>query len=527
MMDARVETSKQAARERRAPKPDGGADTPGEGDRRILLLELMVIVPTVAWLAWAIAHTPEGTIDLASFLFFVAAVMAVDLIPVPVWGGMQLSLSFPILIGVAMLYPPAVAGLIALLGSADPREFRREVGPLRALWNRTQMAIAIIASSAVFTSLDASFDSPWWQLIPAAGLAAICAYTTNVLLVALHGSLTYRMSVPKVLVKMHGTRPYEFILSYLGLGLFGLAIARFFLLDGYWSVVVFLAPLVFARQMYFRSQALTDRLADQNELLGEQAERLERLLQKEHATVDELLELNRMKGEFVAVVSHELRTPVTALIGYAKTLRQTEFAEDPAMRSEFLERMERQGERLLRLVENLLTTAKLESEELAISLGRVLFEDLCREVVEGLASESSRIKVNVPNDLPVLQTDRQLLGRIISNLLDNALKYSPDGTPCELGARPEGTGVAFWVRDEGIGIDPDELTRIFDRFYQVDSSTTRKFRGAGLGLSMVRDLVAHLGGRIEVESTPGAGSLFTVHLPETAPASASIRADLS
>jgi signal transduction histidine kinase len=513
-MDARADPTNQAIR------------APGEGDRRIHWLELAVVVPTLAWFAWTIWRTDHEAIPPAAFFFFIAAVMVVDLIPVPVWGGMQLSLSFPILIGVAMLYSPAVAGLIALLGSVDPREFRREVGPMRALWNRTQMAVAIIASSAVFNSL-ASLTSVWYRLIPAAALATICAYVANVLLVATHGSITYRMPIPKVLAKMHGTRPYEFILSYLGLGLFGLAIAQFFRVDGAWSVVVFLAPLVFARQMYFRSRALADRLADQNELLGEQAERLELLLEKEHATVDELRELNRMKGEFVAVVSHELRTPVTALIGYAKTLRQTEFAEDPSMRSEFLERMERQGERLLRLVENLLTTAKLESEELTISLGRVLFEDLAREVVEGLASESSRIKVNVPTDLPVLHTDRQLLGRIMSNLLDNALKYSPDGTPCELGARRDGDGVAFWVRDEGIGIDPAELTRIFDRFYQVDSSTTRKFRGAGLGLSMVRDLVGHLGGRIEVDSTPGAGSSFTVHLPETAPAVDPARGDVS
>lgn len=519
-MDARVETPNQVT------AVNQSVAAPGEGDRRILWLELAVVVPTLAWFAWAISRTGEVTIPPWAFLFFIAAVMVVDLIPVPVWGGMQLSLSFPILIGVAMLFPPAVAGLIALLGSVDPREFRREVGPMRAIWNRTQMAVAIIASSAVFHSL-ASLSSDWWRLIPAAALATICAYVANVLLVATHGSFTYRMPIPKVLTKMHGTRPYEFILSYLGLGLFGLAIAQFFRVDGPWSVVVFLAPLVFARQMYFRSRALADRLADQNELLGEQAERLERLLEKEHATVDELRELNRMKGEFVAVVSHELRTPVTALIGYAKTLRQTEFAEDPSVRTEFLERMERQGERLLRLVENLLTTAKLESDELTISLGRVLFEDLCREVVEGLASESSRIKVTVPNDLPVLYTDRQLLGRIMSNLLDNALKYSPDGTPCELGARAEGDGVAFWIRDEGIGIDRAELTRIFDRFYQVDSSTTRKFRGAGLGLSMVRDLVGHLGGRVEVDSTPGAGSSFTVHLPGTVPATPSASGDLS
>jgi signal transduction histidine kinase len=507
-VDVRTDAQNKAAAQ--------GISAPGADDRRILWLELAVIVPTIAWCAWAISRTSSDAISLPAFFFFVAAVMAVDLIPVPVWGGMQLSLSFPILIGVAMLFPPAVAGLIALLGSADPREFRREVGPMRALWNRTQMAVAIIASSAVFGSL-ASMGDRWFQIAPAAALATVCAWVTNVLLVATHGSITYRMTIPKVLAKMHGTRPYEFVLSYLGLGLFGVAIAALYRADGPWSVVVFLAPLVFARQMYFRSRALADRLADQNELLAEQAERLERLLEKEVATVDELRELNRMKGEFVAVVSHELRTPVTALIGYAKTLRQTEFAEDPGMRTEFLERMERQGERLLRLVENLLTTAKLESEELAISVGRVLFEDLIREVVEGLGTESTRVKVAVPNDLPVLHTDRELLGRIVSNLLDNALKYSPDGTPCELGARGEGSGLAFWVRDEGIGIDPTELTRIFDRFYQVDSSATRKFRGAGLGLSMVRDLVGALGGRIEVESAPGAGSSFTVHLPDTIP----------
>ena len=220
-----------------------------------------------------------------------------------------------------------------------------------------------------------------------------------------------------------------------------------------------------------------------------------------------------MKGEFVAVVSHELRTPVTALIGYAKTLRQPEFADDPLMRQEFLERMERQGDRLLRLVENLLTTSKLESDQLKVSVGRVLFEDLVREVVEGLAGEADRVFLDVPTDLPVLHTDRQLLGRVVTNVLDNALKYSPDGSPVELGARADGDEVTFWVRDHGIGITPEQERRIFERFYQADSSTTRKFRGAGLGLSMVRDLLGHLGGAIEVQSLPGTGSTFTIRLP--------------
>ena len=117
----------------------------------------------------------------------------------------------------------------------------------------------------------------------------------------------------------------------------------------------------------------------------------------------------------------------------------------------------------------------------------------------------------------MLLTDRQLLGRVVSNLLDNALKYSPEGTPCELGAAREGANLRFWVRDHGIGIEPSKVDRIFDRFYQVDSSHTRSFRGAGLGLSLVRDLLDHLGGTIEVTSVPREGSTFTVTLPARHP----------
>jgi two-component system phosphate regulon sensor histidine kinase PhoR len=224
-----------------------------------------------------------------------------------------------------------------------------------------------------------------------------------------------------------------------------------------------------------------------------------------------------MKGEFVAVVSHELRTPITAMIGYAKTLRQPQFANDEILREEFLGRMERQGNRLVGLVENLLTTSRLESDQLSISIGRVLFEDLCRETVEGLGTDVDRVVTDVPDDIPVLHTDRQLLSRVITNLLDNALKYSPEGALCELGARSQGDELVFWVRDHGIGIEPEQMGRIFERFYQVDSSSTRRFSGAGLGLSMVRDLVHHLGGTVSVESAPDQGSTFTVNMPIQAP----------
>ncbi|MEP7060360.1 MAG: ATP-binding protein, partial [Actinomycetota bacterium] len=467
--------------------------------RSLLALELGVTVPLVLWFAWEVVFR-SALRDIGwGFSFFVVCTVAVDLIPIPAWEDIELSLSFPLLIGVAMLFTPVTAGVIALIGTSDPRELQGRVGVSRAVWNRSQMAFAVLAGSFVFHQLSSqgtpAIDT-WWVLLPAALVTAITAYAINTLLVATHAAIDHHMGLREVLVKMHGNQPWEFLGSYIGLALLGAVVAVFYDRVGPWSVAVFLAPLVFARQMYFRSRVLTEQLADQNLVLQTQAARLEQLLETEHDTVDELRELNRMKGEFVAVVSHELRTPVTALIGYAKTLQRAEFSEDPALRGEFLERMERQGDRLLRLVENLLTTAKLESDELTISIGRVLFEDLCREVVEGLASEGSRAIVHVPSDLPVLHSDRQLLGRVFSNLLDNALKYSPDGSPVELGAAAHGSGVRVWVRDHGIGIDPVLQDRIFERFYQVDSSSTRRFRGAGLGLSMVRDLVDHLGGTI-------------------------------
>jgi signal transduction histidine kinase len=505
----------------RTHREDVRARDPDAARRVVSWLQFLVALPVVAWLAWGVIQAPADELRWTA-LFFTACIAVVELIPIPAWQTVELSLSFPIMVAVAMLYNPPVAGAIAWLGACDLREFRREIPLMRGIWNRSQMALSVVAGSWVF-HLFASASDSWFRLVSGALAAALVAYAINTLLVAMHAALEHDLTVPQVLIKMHGARPLEFLVSYMGLALLGAVIARFFLAEGVWSVVVFLAPLVFSRQMYFQSRLLADRLADQNELLAEQAARLEELLRKEHQTVDELRELNRMKGDFVAVVSHELRTPVTALIGYAKTLRQPEFSNDPTMREEFLERMERQGDRLLRLVENLLTTARLESQELQITVGRLLFEDLVREVVEGLGSEATRIKLEVPEDLPVIHTDRQLVGRVLSNLLDNALKYSPDGSSCELGASTELDHVRVWVTDHGIGIEPAKLDRIFDRFYQVDSSSTRRFPGAGLGLSMVRDLLDRLGGSISVVSDPGEGSTFTVQLPLAIPAPDSTR----
>jgi signal transduction histidine kinase len=253
--------------------------------------------------------------------------------------------------------------------------------------------------------------------------------------------------------------------------------------------------------------------AEQNAKLEEQAKRSERLLRAETQTVAELKRLNRLQGEFVAVASHELRTPLTSIIGYAKTLRLPQFAEDSGARDEFLGAIERQGDRLYTLVENLLTSSHMDDRILQLSVSTFSFPDLCREVLEGLGAKGQRIRRNLALDLPTLLSDRQYVAQILQNLLANALKFSPSDADCEIGARWSGGSMTFWVRDRGIGIPEAEIGRIFDRFYQVDSSSTRAYGGIGLGLSLVKNLVETLGGTIEVTSVRGEGSTFNVTLP--------------
>ncbi len=255
------------------------------------------------------------------------------------------------------------------------------------------------------------------------------------------------------------------------------------------------------------------RVRRQNDLLEEQARRLEVLLAREQQTVAELRRLNQMQSDFVAVASHELRTPLTTILGYAKTLQRPEFERDPVARREFLSAMERQGDRLLRLVANVLSAAQVENRDAALEVRTFAFGELAQEVREGFHDSRSRIHLAVSPDLPLIETDRDRTVEILANLVDNALKYSAQDSPVEVGAAAAGGRLRFWVADHGVGIDPADLGRIFDRFYQSDQSSTRRYGGVGLGLHLVRQLAETLGGMVEVDSSPGVGSTFTVTLP--------------
>jgi signal transduction histidine kinase len=241
-------------------------------------------------------------------------------------------------------------------------------------------------------------------------------------------------------------------------------------------------------------------------------ERLNELLGNEQRTVAELRDLNQKMDDFVAAASHELRTPLTSIIGYLTTLRDPGLGGDPAVRTEFLEAADAQTKRLLRLITNLLSASDMEEGSRPVTIELVDLAAIARGVVAELPGAADRVRIDVPADQAV-PTDRGRVAEVLTNLVDNALKYSTPDTPVEVGASADTRGFRLWVSDHGVGIDESERSAIFERFHQVDQSATRRFGGVGLGLYLSRGLVQELDGRIEVTSSPGRGSTFTVVLP--------------
>jgi diguanylate cyclase (GGDEF)-like protein len=244
-----VSSSEDRRRRDRAP-----ADL-REGRRWILRgYELVVSIPLLAYLAVEVANDPRQFLDWR-ILIWIAAIALVDLMPVPVARSFDFSLSFPLELSVALLYPPPVAALIVLLGSADIREFRRELPPLTALFIRAQIALAVVAESQIFQG-TADLDDGWFIVGPSVLLAAIVGYTVNAILVAEWQTLRSRDRLDAVLRQMHSGVLGEFVVSYMGLALFSVMVAITTRTIGLWAIAVFIAPLAFAWQMLHRTHSL-------------------------------------------------------------------------------------------------------------------------------------------------------------------------------------------------------------------------------------------------------------------------------
>ena len=242
-----------------------------------------------------------------------------------------------------------------------------------------------------------------------------------------------------------------------------------------------------------------------------------RLVARLEENLAHMTELNRLKDDFVATVSHELRTPLTSIQGYVKTMLRDDIEIDVATMRSYLEIVERQGGRLGRLIEDLLVVARIENEPFDMALGSVSVKDLARQAVEelGEAGSGRRIDVIFDDATPPLYTDGEKVHRIITNLLENAVKYSPPDSPITISGRIEAAGLVVSIEDRGIGIPSDLSERVFDRFFQADQSATRTAGGTGLGLYICRGLAEALGGRLWLERSDqnGRGSVFSFWIP--------------
>jgi len=232
------------------------------------------------------------------------------------------------------------------------------------------------------------------------------------------------------------------------------------------------------------------------------------------------MRLSRMKSDFVSNVSHELRTPLASIRVFGEFLRLGR-ADDEAKVREYGEYIETESRRLTRLVNNILDFSRIESgakryELLPTDLTEVVAETLASLRV-GLEHQGFDVRYLLPPvALPAVRADRQALGQALANLLDNAVKYSGRSRQVSVGLERRNGEVLVTVRDHGIGIAPDEQRRIFDRFHRVSTGLVHDVRGSGLGLSIVSHIARAHGGSVSVDSTPGAGSTFTLHLPVAA-----------
>jgi signal transduction histidine kinase len=245
-----------------------------------------------------------------------------------------------------------------------------------------------------------------------------------------------------------------------------------------------------------------------------------RLVARLEESLAHLTEINQLKDDFVASVSHELRTPLTSIQGYVKTLLRKDTQFDAQDVRSFLETVDRQGDRLHRLIEDLLAVSRIESEGAEVAIEPVRIETVVGYIRDELRSrlEGRHLEILIADDLEPVETDAGKVHQILSNLLDNAIKYSPAGTSIHVEAHREGAGVLIAVTDEGEGIPVEQQDQIFDRFYQVDQSSTRRVGGAGLGLYLCRKLAEAIGGRLWLELSGPQGSRFCAWLPDTPPA---------
>jgi signal transduction histidine kinase len=440
-----------------------------------------VVAPTVVGLTWGFTQVlPELTSDqMIELLLWIAITAVVELVPVPLWRGTTISMGFPLLMVVAFLYPPAAAGAAAFLAASDPREFKGEVGLLRALFNRSAIALAIWAASAVFHALVDLETSDPLRLVGAAIAAAAIDYIVNFGVVAMVASLHFRTNPIRVIRELRIGRLSEFVVSYLGLAVFGLILAKVFVATSFWAVPVFVLPLLLARQMFFRSKALEEahkELQDREHVLRALSNRMAEERQ------DERLQIAAFLHDDLAQLLFRLSIQVDVA---RKQLEAGKIDETEEMLRDIKETKNKTSDRIRALIRDLHRSP----------LGRAGLGEAIQGFLAEMARESEvRFHADVAEiDLP--PPIALLLYHNAREATMNALKHA-QASNIWITVEQQGDEVEMTIRDDGVGFDA--LAPGPEGHY---------------GMTMMRERATVASGTFAIDSAPGQGTTITVRFP--------------
>jgi two-component system sensor histidine kinase KdpD len=237
-------------------------------------------------------------------------------------------------------------------------------------------------------------------------------------------------------------------------------------------------------------------------------------LRRESLQVEILQRTDALRAALISSVSHDLRTPLTSIKAAASSLLQDDVQWDEESRRSFTMAIEHEADRLNRLVENLLDISRIEGGALRPEKEWYPVDELVHDVLGRMQQslQGREVTTQVPADVPPVELDYMMVDQVLTNLLENALRYTPAGSPLEIVVSTTATEMAVSVADRGPGIPPDDLERIFDKFYRV-MGRSRATSGSGLGLAVCRGLIETHGGRIWAENRPGGGAIFCFTLP--------------
>lgn len=255
-------------------------------------------------------------------------------------------------------------------------------------------------------------------------------------------------------------------------------------------------------------ETMVEQLRDTTAALEESKRRLEL------ANVD-LLKANQAKSNFLSIVSHELKTPLSVINGFLSLILDERYQKDPQQLREAVEISKRRGQQLTRMIDELIDLSRLDAKAMLIHKEMVAIEPALVDVIEQFQEDLQRKQIRLTTASCAVEVlcDPDKIRQVFTNLIGNAIKFSPEGSSIDVLCSTETESYHFICRDSGIGLASDETEKIFEKFYQVDSSATRHYGGAGLGLSIVKEIVTLHGGRIWAESGPGEGCSLHFTIP--------------